>query len=83
MKKIQVLIEAKLSSITDLISKALTDDKISEEEYSVILAELDKFRQLKEQIRRTYKTSFDSNIDKIPSHLKKKLNKKLLNVKLR
>ena len=83
MKKIQVLIEAKLSSITDLISKALTDDKISEEEYSVILAELDKFRQLKEQIRRTYKTSFDSNIDKIPNPLKKKLNKKLLNVKLR
>ena len=42
--KIKVLAEAKLSSITDLISIALTDDEISEEE-------LNKFRKMKEKIR--------------------------------
>ena len=42
--KIKVLAEAKLSSITDLISIALTDDEISEEELS-------KFRKMKEKIR--------------------------------
>jgi len=56
-EKMKFLAEAKLSSITDLILKALTDNTISEEEYSLILAELDKFRKMKENLRKTCKTS--------------------------
>ncbi|KAH3876919.1 hypothetical protein DPMN_000771 [Dreissena polymorpha] len=50
-EKIKTLADAKLNTISDLISKALADDQISDEEYSLILSELDKFNQMKEDIR--------------------------------
>jgi hypothetical protein len=40
-EKIKVLAEAKLNTISDHISKALKDDVISDDEYSLILSELD------------------------------------------
>ena len=39
-------------SIADRISAALTDDKISEEEFRLILSEVDKYDQMKAEIRR-------------------------------
>ena len=50
-EKIRVLAEGELSAISGFISKALNDEKISDEEFSVILSELDKFREMKEQTR--------------------------------
>jgi len=50
-EKIAVLAQDKLSAVSDCISKALDDEDISEEEYSLIVSELDKFREMKEQIR--------------------------------
>ena len=50
--QIRVLVVSKLNSIADRISAALIDDKISEEEFRLILSEVDKYGQMKAQIRR-------------------------------
>jgi len=56
---IKLLADKKLNLISDLFSKALDDDMISDEEYSLILSELNKFVQKKEQIRKKAKTQID------------------------
>ena len=61
-EKIKVLAEAKLNTISDLISKALTDNKVSDEEFHLILAELDKYRQMKEDVRRVAKKNIDNEL---------------------
>ena len=48
----RVLAVSKLNSIAGRISAALTDDKISEEEFRLILSEVDKYGQMKDEIRR-------------------------------
>ena len=58
-EKIKTLADAKLNTISDLISKALADDRISDEEYSLILSELDKFNQMKEEIRSKIRVGID------------------------
>ncbi|KAK3743578.1 hypothetical protein QZH41_001392 [Actinostola sp. cb2023] len=45
------LAKSKLSTIVDLVSKAINDGRVSQEEFSLIVAELDKFRQQKAAIR--------------------------------
>ena len=50
--QIHVLAESKLNTIADRISTALTDDKISEEEFRLILSEVDKYDQMKAEVRR-------------------------------
>ena len=45
--QICVLAKSKLNTIADRISTALTDDKISEEEFRLILSEFDKYDQMK------------------------------------
>ena len=49
--QIRVLAVSKLNTIADRISTALTDDKISEAEFRLILSELDKYDQMKAEIR--------------------------------
>lgn len=58
-EKIKTLADAKLNTISDHISKALTDDQISDEEYSLILSELDKFNLMKEEIRSKIRLGID------------------------
>ena len=48
---IRVQVGSKLNSVADCISAALTDDKISDEEFRLILSEIDKYNQMKEEIR--------------------------------
>ena len=48
---IRGLAESKLNTIVDSISVALNDDKITEEELRVILSEVDKYNQMKNEIR--------------------------------
>ena len=43
--QIRVLAVSKLNSIADRISAALTDDKIAEDEFRLILSEVDKYDQ--------------------------------------
>ena len=48
-EKIKILTEAKLDTISDMISKALIDNDISGVEYTRILNELIKYREIKEE----------------------------------
>ena len=54
---IRGLAESKLNTIADRISVALNDDKITEEEFRLILSEVDKYNQMKAEIRGRQKQS--------------------------
>ena len=43
--------ESKINSLKDRISKALADDRISDEEFENILAEMSKYHEMKKDIR--------------------------------
>ena len=47
--------ESKINSLKDRISKALADDRISDEEFENILAEMSKYHELKKDIRVGFK----------------------------
>ena len=49
-----------LNTISCLISNALTDDSISDEEYSLILLEFETFTRMKEDLRIKSKTSLEN-----------------------
>ena len=49
--KIKTLAMAKLDTIASHVSKALTDDFISNEEFNLIMEEMNKYKALKEDIR--------------------------------
>ena len=60
MKKhenIAMLAVSSLNTISSLISKALSDDSISDEEYSLILLKFDTFTRIKEDLREKSKMS--------------------------
>ena len=59
---IVMLAVSTLSTISSLISKALADDSISDEEYSLILLEFETFTRTKEDIRIKFKTSLENLI---------------------
>lgn len=48
--EIKTIADSKLNSIKDLISKALTDGQISENEFKLVLDELDKYNKIKDNI---------------------------------
>ncbi|WP_171480125.1 hypothetical protein, partial [Acinetobacter baumannii] len=52
--------EAKLDSISSLISKAVEEANISHDEYQFILKEVEHYRTLKEQIRTKSKRVVDA-----------------------
>ena len=58
-EKIAMLAVSTLSTISSLISKALTDDFISDEEYTLILLEFETFTRMKEDLRIKSKTSLE------------------------
>ena len=58
-EKIKVLAEAKLNTISDHISKALIDGVVDDKEFSLILSELEKYKEMKEEIRKKIKVSLD------------------------
>ena len=53
--KIKTLASAKLDTIASHVSKALTDDFISDEEFKLIMEELEKYKAMKEEIRNNTK----------------------------
>ena len=61
---IRGLAESKLYTIADRISVALNDDKITEEEFRLILSEIEKFNQMKAEIRGRQKQSLSENVKK-------------------
>ena len=58
-EKIAMLAVSSFNTISSLISKALSDDSISDEEYSLILFEFDTFTRMKEDLREESKTSLE------------------------
>ena len=53
--KIKMLASAKLDTIASHISKAFMDDHISDEEFKLIMEELNKYKAMKEEIRNNTK----------------------------
>ena len=58
-EKIVILAVSSLNTISNLISKAWSDDSISDEEYSLILLEFETFTRMKEDFRIKYKTNLN------------------------
>ena len=58
-EKIKVLAESKLNTVSDYISKALKDGFISNNEYELILGELEKFKSMLEEIRTKVRGQID------------------------
>ena len=50
-EKIYTLAVAKINSVSELVSKALEDKRISDSEFSIILREVQKYHELKAAIR--------------------------------
>ena len=69
-RKIKLIADKKFNVIIDLVSKALDDETISDEEFSLVLSELDKFFDKKEKIRLEAKSSEESLINKIKTRAK-------------
>ena len=61
-EKIAMLAVSTLNTISSLISKALPDNSISDEEYSLILLEFETFTRMKEDLRIKSKTSHEKLI---------------------
>ena len=60
-EKITMLAVSTLKTISSLISKELSDNSISDEEYSLILLEFETFARMKEDLRIKSKTSLEKN----------------------
>ena len=58
--KIKTLAVAKLDTIASHVSKALTDDFISDEEFKLIMEEMNKYKALKEDIRNKTKKKLNT-----------------------
>ena len=50
-EKIKTIASAKLDTITSHVSKALSDNKVIDEEFQLILEELEKYKVMKEEVR--------------------------------
>ena len=59
-EKIAMLAVSTLNTISILISNALSDNSISDEEYSLILLEFETFTRMKEDLRIKSKTSLET-----------------------
>ena len=55
--------KSKLNTINDLVSKALKDNVISDQEFSIILAELEKFQKLKLEVRQKFRKDTEKNLN--------------------
>ena len=60
-EKIAMLAVSSLNTISSLMSKALTDDTISDEEYSLILLKFETFTRMKEDLRIKSKMNLEKN----------------------
>ena len=61
-EKIAMLAISKLNIIISLIPKALSDNSISDEKYSLILLEFETFIRMKEDLRIKSKTSLEKKL---------------------
>ena len=74
--------ESKINSLKDRISKALADDRISDEEFENILAEMSKYHELKKDIRVGFKKNKvkktrDGEVSQLRREIRAEILKKL------
>ena len=75
--------ESKINSLKDRISKALADDRISDEEFENILAEMSKYHELKKDIRvgfkknKVKKTEENDEVGQLRREIRAEILKKL------
>ena len=74
--------ESKINSLKDRISKALADDRISNEEFENILAEMEKYHELKKDIRVGFKKNkvkktADGEVSQLRREIRAEILKKL------
>ena len=62
--KIKTLVMAKLDTIASHISKAMMDDFISDEEFKLIMDEMNKYKALKEEVRNNTKKKLKTEEEK-------------------
>ena len=70
-EKIYTLALAKLNSVAELVSKALTDKRISDSEFTIILCEVQKYHELKAAIRDGVKKTENKEVQTQPPDLDK------------
>ena len=82
-KKTVSVCESKINSLKDRISKALADDRISNEEFENILAEMSKYHELKKDIRvgfkknKVKKTAENDEVGQLRREIRAEILKKL------
>ena len=69
------LAKSKINTIEDLVSKALRDNKISDEQFSLIIEELKNFEKLKSEIRAKAQKNIDAED---PLVLRQRIRKEIL-----
>ena len=62
-----MLAKSKLNSIETLVSQALTDMEISQEEFITILKEKDKYKKMKENVRNVNEKQEDMRLNSVNS----------------
>ena len=79
-EKIYTLAIAKINSVSELVSKALEDKRISDSEFSIILREVEKYHKLKAAIRDGVKKTENKetqtqppDLDKLKGELRKEI----------
>ena len=60
-KKIKTIASAKLDTIASHVSKALSENNVTDEEFRLILEELEKYKVMKEEVRSKTKKNSDRN----------------------
>ena len=81
-KKTVSVCESKINSLKDRISKALADDRISDEEFENILAEMSKYHEMKKDIRvglknKVKKTADSGEVSQLRREIRAEILKKL------
>ena len=62
-EKIKTIASAKLDTITSHVSKALSDNKVIDEEFQLILEELEKYKVMKEEVRSKTKKKIETETE--------------------
>ena len=62
-EKIKTIASAKLDTISSHISKALSDNKVTDEEFRLILEELEKYKVMKEEVRSKTKKTIATELE--------------------
>ena len=70
--------ESKINSLKDRISKALADDMLSDEEFNNILAEMEKYHEMKKDIRHKFKKNKVKKTPEVVTELKRQIHAEML-----